>query len=123
MTRATPALLQGLFDAYPPWVRAMLAVVVVLTLAYLVAELVTRLLLAGVDRVNRDVPGDTVVRKNARAGLRAVRALVTLMVGAVLIFPAMAVVGIQSSVGLTPARLGDWMTGSGLRILLVALLS
>jgi len=123
VTRATPALLQGLFDAYPPWVRAMLAVVVVLTLAYLVAELVTRLLLAGVARVNRDMPGDTVVRKNARAGLRAVRVLVTLMVGAVLIFPAMAVVGIQSNVGLTPARLGDWMTGSGLRILLVALLS
>jgi small-conductance mechanosensitive channel len=116
-------MLHGLFATYPYWVRATLAAVIVLAFAYLLAELVSRLLAAGVDRVNRHVAGDITQRRATRAGLRAVRLIVTLLIGMVLIFPAMSIVGIRSGVGLTPEHLADWFTGSGLRIALIALLS
>jgi small-conductance mechanosensitive channel len=120
---ATPAMLDGLFAAYPYWVRLTLAAVLVLALAYLVAEMVSRVLVVLVDKVNRRVPGDLPQRRTTRAGLRVVRVIITFLVGAVLIFPAMALVGVRARVGLTPERLGDWLTGSGLRIALIGLLS
>ena len=123
MNSATPAVLHGLFAAYPYWVRLTLAAVLVLALAYMVAEMVSRLLVAMVDRVNQRLPGDLTPRRTTRAGLRVVRLIITFLVGAVLIFPAMALVGVRARVGLTPERLGDWLTGSGLRIALIGLLS
>ena len=116
-------MLQGLFATYPYWVRAALAAVIVLAFAYLLAELVSRLLAVGVDRIDRHVAGDLTRRRATRAGLRAVRLILTLLIGMVLIFPAMSLVGIRSGVGLTPERLADWFTGSGLRIALIVLLS
>lgn len=116
-------MLHGLFATYPYWVRATLAAVIVLAVAYLLAELVSRLLAAGVDRVNRHVASDLTRGRATRTGLRAVRLIVTLLIGMVLIFPAMSIVGIRSGVGLTPERLADWFTGSGLRIALIGLLS
>jgi len=116
-------MLNGLFDAYPHWVRASLAGVLVLGVAYLVAEMVSRLLVNLIARVDRHVPGDLAERRATHAGLRAARLIIALLVGAVLIFPAMSLVGLRSRVGLTPERLGEWMAGSGLRIALIVLLS
>ncbi|WP_239493173.1 mechanosensitive ion channel family protein [Luteitalea sp. TBR-22] len=103
--------------------RATLAGVIVLALAYLVAELVSRVLAALVERINRHVPGDLSQRKSTRAALRLVRFIITLLVAAVLIFPAMSMVGIESRIGLSPEHLATWLTGSGLRIALIALLA
>lgn len=116
-------MLHGLFATYPYWVRATLAAVIVLAVAYLLAELASRLLAAVVNRVNRHVAGDITQRRATRAGLRAVRLIITLLIGVVLIFPAMSIAGIRSGVGLTPQGLADWFTGSGLRIALIGLLS
>lgn len=116
-------MLQGLFDAYPYWVRATLAGVIVLALAYMVAELISRLLITLVDRINRHVPGDITQRAATRGALRLVRLIITLLVGAVLIFPAMSTVGIESHIGLSPEHLATWLAGSGLRIALIALLA
>jgi moderate conductance mechanosensitive channel len=116
-------MLNGLFDGYPYWVRASLAGVLVLGVAYLLAELVSRLLVALIARVDRQVPGDLARWRATHAGLRAVRLVLTLLIGAVLIFPMMTLVGIRSRVGLTPERLGEWVAGSGLRIALIALIS
>lgn len=116
-------MLDGLFSTYPPPVRGAVAAALVITLAYLVAETATRLLAAVVGRVSAHVPGDLAQRRATRAALRAVRLIITLLVGGTLIFPALSLVGLRSRVGLTPERLGDWAAGSGLRILLIALLS
>lgn len=116
-------MLKGVFATYPYWVRAGLAAAIVLAVSYLLAELVSRVLVAAVARINRHVPGDLAARKATRAALRLVRLIVTLLIGATLIFPAMSLVGIRSRVGLTPERLGEWAAGSGVRIALIALLS
>lgn len=116
-------MLKGLFAAYPYWVRAGIAGAIVLAVSYVVAELVSRVLVALVGRINRHVPGDIAQRKSTRAALRAVRLIITLLIAVTLIFPAMSLVGIRSRVGLTPERLADWAAGSGLRIALIALLA
>jgi len=116
-------MLDGLFQGYPYWARATLAIAIVLGVSYLLAELVSRGLVAVVARVSRHVDGDLAQRRATRGALRAVRMVVTLLLLATLVFPAMSLVGIRSSVGLTPEGLGEWATGSGLRIVLIALLS
>lgn len=116
-------MLHGVFAAYPYWVRATLAVVIVLAVSYLLAELLSRALAVGLHRVNTHVATDLTHRRATRAGLRVVRLIITLLIGAVLIFPAMSLVGIRSRVGLTPERLVEWVVGSGLRIGLIVLLS
>ena len=116
-------MLKGLFATYPYWVRAGLAAAIVLAASYVVAELVSRVLVALVLRVSAHLPGDLAHRRTARAALRVVRVIITLLVAVTLIFPAMSLVGIRSRVGLTPEGLGEWATGSGLRIALIALLS
>ena len=123
MNNTTPAVLRGLFEGYPYGVRVTLAGVAALAVAYLLAELVSRVFAGIVNRVNHRVPGDIAHHGATRAALRLVRYVVTLLIGAVLIFPAMSMAGVRSRVGLTPERLGDWLTGSGLRIALIALLS
>lgn len=116
-------MLDGLFQGYPHWARATLAMAFVLGLSYLLGELVSRVLVALVDRVNRHVPGDLAQRRATRGALRAVRLIVMLLLLATLVFPVMSLVGIRSRVGLTPERLGEWATGSGLRIVLIGMLS
>ncbi len=116
-------MLDGLFEGYPYWARATLAIASVLGVSYLLAELLSRGLVAVVARVSRHVDGDLAQRRATRGALRVVRMVVTLLLLATLVFPAMSLVGIRSSVGLTPEGLGEWATGSGLRIVLIALLS
>ncbi len=116
-------MLTGIFTTYPNWVRGAIAAAAVLTVSYMVAELVSRALVALVTRINRHVPAELGSRKATRAALRAVRIIITLIVAATLIFPAMSLVGLRSRVGLTPEALADWATGSGLRIALIVLLS
>jgi small-conductance mechanosensitive channel len=88
-------------------VRALLALVATFAVAYMAAELISRLL----------------SRLVGRRALRLVRVVVTLIVGATLIFPALGFMGMRTRVGLTPERLADWAAQSGLRIGLVLLIA
>ena len=116
-------MLKDVFASYPYGVRAAIVAAIVLVVAYFIAELVSRVLVLLVERIDRRTPGDLTQRKSTRAALRLVRLIITLLLAAVLIFPAMSLVGVKSRVGLTPERLAEWATGSGLRIALIALLS
>ncbi len=116
-------MLTGVFATYPYWARAGIAVAIVLGLSYLLAEVLSRLLVAGLGRIGREVEGDLPQRRALRTGLRAVRLIVTLLIAATLIPPAMSIAGIRSSVGLSPEGLADWLTGSGVRIALIGLLA
>jgi small-conductance mechanosensitive channel len=114
--------MHGLFASYPYWARMTIAAVAALAIGYLFAEIVSRLIGGLVTRAYQRGSGDA-HRTVTRSGLRIVRVILTLLIGAVLIFPAVSMVGIRARVGLTPERLADWLAGSGLRIALIALLS
>ena len=116
-------MLKGIFSSYPYGVRMGLTVAIVLAVSYFVAELVSRVVVLLVERIHRRGAGDLTHRNATRGALRVMRVIITLLLGATLIFPAMSVVGMRSRVGLTPERLADWLAGSGLRIGLIVLLA
>jgi moderate conductance mechanosensitive channel len=116
-----PPPIAPLFADYPAWFAATAAVVVTAVLAYLIAELVARLTgvaLRGVLGVHEEHGQITLKRAS-----RLVRTVIFLLVALVLIFPALELVGLVTSVGLHPKALAEWLFQSGLRIGVVLLVS
>lgn len=111
-----------LFADYPPWFAATSAVVVSAVVAYLVAEVVSRAICRALTRVvasHGDHHGRLAVE---RAG-RLIRLVVFGLLVLVLAFPALELVGLETSVGLQPEALAAWFFESGLRIGVVVLVS
>jgi small-conductance mechanosensitive channel len=118
----TPPAFAPLFVDYPAWFAATAAVVVTAVLAYAIATLVARvssIAMRGMLGAASDEHGRATV---ARA-VRLVRGVVFLLVSLVLIFPALEIVGLATSVGLHPRALAEWLFQSGLRIGVVLLVS
>ena len=66
-------MLKDVFASYPYGVRAAIVAAIVLVVAYFIAELVSRVLVLLVERIDRRTPGDLTQRKSTRAALRLVR--------------------------------------------------
>ena len=104
-------MFEEFFKGYPAWTGEAVAVTVALAAAYLIAEGTARLVkrfLGGVG--TEDVPA----RASLRSTLRLVRAIIFLLVAALLVFPALRLVGLTADVGLSPEALGRWAAQSGL---------
>jgi len=116
-------------QGYPTWVANALAITVVLALAYVLAEIVTRIARRLIRASLGDDPdADGVAEKpqltaTMRSTLRLVRLVVFLLAGALLLFPALRAVGMQAEVGLSPQAIGEWAAQSGLRVGLIVLLA
>lgn len=111
-----------LFAGYPRWVWIAAVLVLVLATAYVVAELVARLLRLGARtllgvRLERDERG------TLGPALRLARGVVFLLVALALTFPGLKLAGVETTVGLRPEALGRWLMVSGLRIVLIVLVS
>jgi moderate conductance mechanosensitive channel len=113
--------LAPLFADYPPWFAATAAAATTAVLAWLVAEFVSRVVGAGM----RGMLGaaDEHARVTVTRAGRLVRGVVFLLLALVLIFPALELVGLSTSVGLHPEALGQWLFESGMRIGVVLLVS
>ena len=105
------------------WVQALAALAVVGVIAYTVAELaarMTRTLLVALSG------GDAAVEfrsRIVRRPIRITRALIFLAVLAALAPPGLEMVGVSLPIGVTSVALTGWLFGSGLRILIIALLT
>jgi small-conductance mechanosensitive channel len=123
LNQAAPgkALLAPLFADYPAWFAVTAAAVVTAVVAYLIAELVARAASVGMRGMlgSADEHARATV---ARAG-RLIRIVVFVLLALVLIFPALELVGLSTSVGLHPEALGSWLLESGLRIGVVILVA
>jgi small conductance mechanosensitive channel len=108
------------FKGYPAWTDEAVAVVVALAAAYLLADVVTRLVRRALAAMNED--GEP-VRASLRSTLRLVRLIIFLLSAALLVFPALRAVGMDADVGLSPEALGRWAAHSGLRVGLILLLA
>jgi small conductance mechanosensitive channel len=111
-----------LFEDYPLWFNVTAAVV----FAMAAASLVTKLVVRGTRVAARSLLGHEVDLKghgSLAAPLRLVRAVVFLLVTVVLLFPALKLVGVQTTIGLNPEALGRWILESGLRVTLIVLVS
>jgi small-conductance mechanosensitive channel len=117
-----PASFAPLFAGYPSWFAAITALVGTGAVAYLVAEVTWRIACRGLRGIlgpSDDAHGRLAM---ARAG-RLVRTVTFLLVGFALIFPALELVGLATSVGLHPQTVAEWLFRSGLRVGVVLLVS
>jgi small conductance mechanosensitive channel len=114
---------EALTGANGQWLLAAVAVAVVIAVALAVAEMAARLTRLALTATSGQ-PGtagfsDPIVRRP----IRITRAIVFLVVGAGLLLPALQLAGVAVPVELNTAALGAWLLGSGIRILIIALLT
>jgi small conductance mechanosensitive channel len=105
------------------WVRVLAALVAVAVIGYIVAEIAARFARGALTTIlQRDQP-IPFLSPIVRRPIRIVRLMVFLAVLAALLLPALEVAGVTTRVGLSSATLGDWFFGSGLRIIVIAILA
>ena len=105
------------------WIGVLAAIVIVTAVSYIVAEVASRFtrgaLVAILQRDQPIAPFSPIVRRP----IRIVRAAVFLAVFATLLLPALDVIGVGTRVGMTSTTLSEWFFGSGLRIVVIAILA
>jgi len=115
------------------WARVTVALAAVTVVAYVAALVVGRLaqaaLLAVVPRVSPvGAPAERQDRARAaaastRQAIRIVRFGVFVAAALALSLPTLELAGLRTSVGLTSSALADWIVGSGVRILVIVVLT
>lgn len=116
-------MLDLVIDRDAAWVPALASLAIVGVIAYAVAEGAARaartllIALAGGDAAA------TFRSPIVRRPIRVVRGVVFAMVTAALAAPALEMAGLRLPVGVTAAHLTRWLAGSGLRILVITLLT
>ncbi len=112
----------SVFQGYPTWMAATMAMAGVFVLAYLVAEATVRV----ARNVSHRILGARGAGFQATSLMRPLRLLrfaVFALIAGVLTFPALELVGVQTFVGMHPHALAAWFFESGLRIGFILLLS
>ena len=105
------------------WARLTLALAAVIVVAYLVAQAAGRLARrALLSAMQHDGPL-TSLASAVHHPIRIIRFLVFTATVAALVTPALELAGVQTNVGMTSHTLVEWLLGSGLRILVITILS
>jgi small conductance mechanosensitive channel len=105
------------------WARVTLALTSVVVAAYLAAEIVGRFArgaLLSVIREDGPLAGVTTVVQHP---IRIIRFAIFVAVVLALTLPALELAGVETNVGLTSRTLTSWLFGSGLRILVISVLT
>lgn len=105
------------------WARVTLALTAVIVAAYLVAQVAGRLARSAMMSVMRTEGPLTSLASAVHHPIRIIRFLVFSATVLALATPALELAGVQTNVGLTSRTLGDWLLGSGVRILVISILS
>src|SRR5262245_52939925 len=111
----------SVFQGYPTWLAGLMAMAAVFVLAYLIAELASRLA-RNVGQHLLGARGTGFHATSLARPLRLLRFAVFLLLVGVLTFPALELAGVQTLVGLHPRALLAWFFESGLRIGFIVLL-
>jgi small conductance mechanosensitive channel len=108
------------FDGPVQWQALALAVLPAVAVAWLAARLTRKLVAAALRRML----GDTLTTSSAlvKGPLRFIGGVTFLLVFATFVFPILEAAGLHPRLGLRLRTLASWSFGSGLRVLLIALL-
>jgi moderate conductance mechanosensitive channel len=103
------------------WQAVLLALLPTLVLAWLSAILARRLASSTLSSfIGESIPSSSAL---VRTPLRLVSIITFVLVGTVLLFPALELTGVRPRVGRTIHETSEWLLGSGLRILLIVLIA
>ncbi len=104
------------------WARVSVAVAAAIVLAYVAAVIAGRVARAALSAlVQHEHREGTAAAVHQPA--RIIRAAVFVVTMLALVLPALELAGVQTTIGLTSRALTAWLFGSGLRILVIAILS
>ena len=116
-------MLHGLLNDSTTWPAVVVLLVLVfaigLTVGQLVASFVRHAFVTMLDDANSTNSKSHLVR----GPIQVIRITITLLTTAVILPPALQLVGIDLSVGLDSHVLAEWLLGPGLQILLIAVLA
>ena len=116
-------MLDGLFGLDVNWATLGIALLAVGALAYLIAEVAAWLVRTVFVTVSGDDGGAGFQGPIVRRPIRVTRAAVFVAALFALIPPALQLAGVPVSVGLELTVLTGWLLGSGLRIVVIALIT
>ena len=105
------------------WMGVVAALAAVAAIAYVVAEIAGRFARGALVTILHREHTGAAVSPSVRRPIRIVRAAVFLAVAAALLLPALDLLGVGPRIGATSATLGEWFFGSGLRIVVIAILA
>jgi small conductance mechanosensitive channel len=105
------------------WARVALALAAVTVVAYVAASVAARLARAALAAIVRHESDAGPVGRAIHRPVRLIRAAVFVTTLLALGLPALELAGVTTSVGLTPQTLTLWLFGSGLRVLVIAILT
>jgi small-conductance mechanosensitive channel len=102
------------------WLRVTVALAVVVALAYGVAQVAVRLARAALTAIVRHEGASLTAVVQP---IRVIRGAVFLATVAALSLPALEIAGVRTDVGVSSHALTAWLFGSGLRVLVIAILT
>jgi small conductance mechanosensitive channel len=105
------------------WVSVALAVAGVAAIAYIAAVIAGRFARGALVGILQRDQAAAPLQPAVSRPIRIVRAAVFLAVFAALLLPALDLIGIRPAVGVTSVTLTEWFFGSGLRIVVIAILA
>lgn len=110
-----------LFDGEVAWQPIVLAILATLLIAWFAARVASRLAAAAL----RAMLSDELVESSplVRAPLRLVKVAVFVLIAMLLLFPAFQLAGLQPRTGVDLGALAAWAFGSGLKVILIAVLA
>jgi small conductance mechanosensitive channel len=109
------------FDGQAAPQMIALALMATLAAAWISARIARRLAAAGLRALVRDTL--SVASPQVRGPLRLVGAAAFILVIAILLFPALEMVGLKPRAGVHLTTLSSWMFGPGLKVLLIVLIA
>jgi moderate conductance mechanosensitive channel len=113
---------EAFLQAFPPWFLPVTAVLLALGIAWLVASLAARAIRAAMHGIlGRDA--FSTAEAQAITPVRVIRLTVFLLLAALLVFPALDLAGRGTEVGVEAQALGAWFFVSGMRVVLIVVLS
>ncbi len=116
-------MLEQFFEGFPAGTAPVVAVLLALTLAWVLAEAVARLVRTFLLHLQGDAEAGDFQRPVMRRPVRLVRIVAFAVIFAALVLPALDVVGIATSFGPNAESMASWFFESGLRIAVIAVLA
>ncbi len=116
-------MLDNLLGQNVEWVQALTALAVVGVIAYAVAEVAARMTRTLLMALSGGDPAVVFRGPTVRRPIRITRTVIFAAVLAALLAPALEMVGVRLPIGVTSIALTRWLLGSGLRIVIIALLT
>jgi len=108
---------------HPDWARVTLALTAVVVVAYLLAQVAGRIARAALVSIVRHEGPLQAIGTAVHHPIRIIRFAVFAAVVLTLTMPALEQAGVETTVGLTSRTLTAWLFGSGLRIVVIGILT